>query len=246
MIVRPAAADAPMPNLDPPLQWRDGQPWSARFDDRYFSATSGLDETRHVFLRGNRLAERFAALRAGEAFCIGETGFGTGLNFLCARRLFEECATPGATLVFRSIERWPLAPAELRVVHALWPALQRGADALAARWAPPAPGRHAWDFGAVRLELDIADVADALPAWPEASVDAWFLDGFAPARNPQMWSDAVLAQVARASRGGTTLATYTSVGRVRRGLQALGFAMQRVPGHGHKRDMLVGVFGGVT
>ncbi len=224
---------------DPMLQWRDGQPWSARFDDRYFSSDSGLDETRHVFLQGNRLPERFAALRPGELLRIGETGFGTGLNFLSCRMLFEQCAPAGARLVFCSVERWPLAPQELRAALALWPTLRPCAGELLLRW-PPA-GRQVWEFGAARLELDIDDVAQALPAWPDAHIDAWFLDGFAPAKNPQMWSDEVLAQVARASRSGATLSTYTSAGRVRRGLQAAGFTMQRVPGYGRKREMLIGV-----
>jgi tRNA 5-methylaminomethyl-2-thiouridine biosynthesis bifunctional protein len=226
--------------VDEALQWRAGQPWSARFDDRYFSAASGLEETRHVFLQGNRLAERFAALRRGEVLHIGETGFGTGLNFLSARALFEQTATGGAALVFHSVEAWPLAPQDLRAALALWPSLQGCAGELIAGWAPPAAGCHAWQFGAVRLELDIADVAAALPAWPDAAIDAWFLDGFAPAKNPEMWNHAVLAQVARASHRGATLATYTSAGWVRRGLEDAGFAVRRVPGHGRKREMLVG------
>ena len=226
----------PEPSL---LQWRDGQPWSARFDDRYFSGDAGPDETRHVFLQGNRLAERFAALRAGAALRIGETGFGTGLNFLCAWALFEQATPRDAVLVFRSVERWPLSVPELQAALAPWPALQPLARRLLARWQP-APGLQAWDWGRVRLEVDIADVAQALPAWPGAAVDAWFLDGFAPARNPEMWSAAVLAQVARASRPGATLATYSSAGWVRRGLQVAGFDVQRVPGHGRKRQMLVG------
>ena len=229
-----------MSTEDPMLQWRDGQPWSARFGDRYFSAASGLDETRHVFLQGNRLAGRFAALRPGDSFRVGETGFGTGLNFLCTRALFEQMAPPGATLRFRSVERWPLAPAQLRAALALWQALQPAAEALLAQWAPPAHGRLACGFGAVQLELDIGDVAAALPAWPYAQIDAWFLDGFAPARNPAMWSEAVLAQVARASKPDATLATYTSAGWVRRGIAAAGFAVRRMPGHGRKREMLVG------
>lgn len=227
-----------MPTAKSALQWRDGQPWSARFGDRYFSSDSGLEETRHVFLQGNRLAERFAALCAGQTLHIGETGFGTGLNFLCTRALFERTAAPGAALVFRSVERWPLALAELQAALALWPTLAPAAQALLAQW-PPRPGLQCWDFGAMHLALDIADIACALPAWPAAAIDAWFLDGFAPAKNPQMWSDAVLAQVARASRPGATLATYTSAGWVRRGLQAAGFEVRRVPGHGRKRQMLV-------
>jgi len=229
-----------MDNEDPMLQWRDGQPWSARFDDRYFSAVSGLDETRHVFLQGNRLAARFAALRPGEVFRIGETGFGTGLNFLCTRLLFEQAAPAGAVLVFRSVERWPLAVHELRAAWAAWPSLRSAADELAARWAPPPSGTLQCRFGTLRLDVDIDDVAAALPAWPGAAIDAWFLDGFAPAKNPQMWSDAVLAQMARASKPAATLATYTSAGWVRRGLQAAGFVVHRVPGHGRKRQMLVG------
>ena len=231
-----SAIESPLPAL----QWREGQPWSERFGDRYFSSASGLDETRHVFLQGNRLAERFAALRGGELLHIGETGFGTGLNFLCTWALFAELAPPGAGLVFHSLERWPLAPAELQAALSLWPALCPRAAALCARWAPPAPGRHRWDFGAVQLQLDIDDVESALSRWPASGIDAWFLDGFAPAKNPGMWSDAVLAQVARASAPGATLATYTSAGWVRRGLQAAGFAVQRVPGHGLKRQMMVG------
>ena len=233
----PAVA-APRRPVAPTLQWREGVPWSARFDDRYFSSDAGLDETCHVFLHGNRLPERFAALRAGDVFRVGETGFGTGLNFLGCRRLFQRCAPAGARLVFRSVEAWPLAPQELRAALALWPTLQQAAGDPLGRW-PPAPGQ-AIDFGAVRLELDLADVADALPTWHEAQIDAWFLDGFAPAKNPQMWSDAVLAQVARASRPGATVATYTSAGHVRRRLQAVGFTMRRVPGHGRKREMLTG------
>jgi tRNA 5-methylaminomethyl-2-thiouridine biosynthesis bifunctional protein len=240
IIVRFAAFDSPMPSPAPTLQWRDGQPWSSRFDDRYFSSDSGLDETRHVFLQGNRLVQRFAALRPGEVLRIGETGFGTGLNFLCSWDLFSRTAPDGAALVFRSVERWPLAPAELHTALALWPVLQPMAEALLMRWAPPAPGHHRWNFGAVSLELDIDDVTAALPAWPAAAIDAWFLDGFAPAKNPEMWSDAVLAHVARTSRPGATLASYTSAGWVRRGLQAAGFSVQRVPGHGQKRQMLVG------
>jgi tRNA 5-methylaminomethyl-2-thiouridine biosynthesis bifunctional protein len=225
--------------LDEPLQWRDGQPWSARFGDRYFSADSGPDESRHVFLQGNGLAARWAALRTAGCFHVGETGFGTGLNFLCAWQLFTQVAPAGARLVFHSVERWPLARAELQAALALWPALQTEAQALSAAWSPPPSGVLEVDFGAVRLALHVGDVAAVLPQWPAATVDAWFLDGFAPARNPEMWSAAVLAEVARCARPGATLATYTSAGAVRRGLQAAGFAPQRRPGHGRKREMLV-------
>lgn len=228
------------------IEWRDGQPWSPRFADRYFSAESGLGEARHVFIDGNRLAQRFARLAAGARFRVGETGFGTGLNFVAAWHLFSRCAPAGTALEWHSVERWPLARDELRAALALWPELAAEAAALVDAW-PEAPGRRLIaDFAAarVRLVVDLADVAAALPSWPAGRVDAWCLDGFAPARNPGMWGAAVLAEVARASRPGATLATYTSAGWVRRGLQAAGFDVRRAPGFGRKREMLVGDFVG--
>src|SRR5574340_886234 len=223
------------------LAWQDGLPFSPRFGDVYFSADSGLGETRHVFLQNNRLAERFAALAAGESLSVGETGFGTGLNFLCAWQLFEQTAPPGASLDFFSVEKFPLEDDELRAALALWSELVPFADALLARWRRRVPGWNRWSFGRVRLTLAIGDVAEALPQLPDGAVDAWFLDGFSPAKNPEMWSEAVLAHLARASRPGATLATYTSAGWVRRGLQQAGFEVERVPGFGRKREMVCGI-----
>jgi tRNA 5-methylaminomethyl-2-thiouridine biosynthesis bifunctional protein len=224
------------------LDWVDGQPFSSRFDDVYFSTDSGLEEKRHVFLQGNALAERFAALSAGESFCIGETGFGTGLNFLCAWQLFEQTAPAGASLDFFSVEKFPLGDDELRAALLLWPELAAQAGLLLARWHRRVPGWNRWSFagGRIRLTLAIGDVAEALPQLPGASIDAWFLDGFAPAKNPEMWTDSVLANMAQASRAGATLATYTSAGWVRRGLQQAGFEVERAPGFGRKKEMVKG------
>jgi len=224
------------------LDWKDGQPFSSRFGDVYFSTESGLEETRHVFLQGNELERRFAALRDGDSFCIGETGFGTGLNFLCAWYLFEQTAPPGASLDFFSTERFPIDDEALRAALALWPELAAQAEALLSGWKRRVPGWNRWHFadGRIRLTLAMEDVAQALPQLPPDSVDAWFLDGFSPAKNPEMWSEAVLAAVARASHAGTTLATYTSAGWVRRSLQAAGFMVKRVPGYGRKWEMTCG------
>lgn len=224
------------------LAWQDGMPFSSHFGDVYFSADSGLEETRHVFLQGNRLVERFAALGAGESFTIGETGFGTGLNFLCALQLFAQVAPPGASLDFFSIEKFPLDDGELRAALALWPELKHDAGVLLERWRRRVPGWNRWNFaaGRMRLTLAVGDVAEVLPQLPQHAVDAWFLDGFSPSRNPEMWSEAVLHGIARTSRPEATLATYTSAGWVRRGLQQAGFAVERVPGYGRKREMLRG------
>jgi tRNA 5-methylaminomethyl-2-thiouridine biosynthesis bifunctional protein len=229
------------------LDWQDGLPYSTRFGDVYFSAESGLEETYHVFLHGNRLAERFAALGGSESFTIGETGFGTGLNFLCAWRLFEQAAPPGASLDFFSIEKFPLSDEELRAALALWPELGVQAEALLARWRRRVPGWNRWSFGdgRVRLTLTWSDVADAVPE-VGGRMDAWFLDGFSPAKNSDMWAQRVLDGVARASRAGATLATYTSAGWVRRGLQQAGFEMERVQGFGRKREMMRGTLAAST
>lgn len=226
------------------LDWKDGQPFSSLFGDVYYSSDSGLEESRHVFLQGNDLEERFSALKAGESLCIGETGFGTGLNFLSVWRLFDQTTPLGASLDFFSTERFPISDEELRSALALWPALQVQADALCERWKRRVPGWNRWTFagGRIRLTLAIEDVAQSLPQLPSQSVDAWFLDGFSPARNPEMWSDEVMTAVARASHSSTTLATYTSAGWVRRALQQVGFKVERVPGYGRKREMVRGSF----
>lgn len=222
------------------LAWQDGLPYSPRFGDIYFSADSGVEEKRHVFLHGNRLEQRFSALAAGEGFAVGETGFGTGLNFLCTWQLFARVAPPDASLDFYSVEKYPLDEDELCAALALWPELRPLTQILLAAWRQGAPGWNRWcfDAGRVRLALALGDVAEVLPQLPEAAIDAWFLDGFAPAKNPEMWSGEVLAGVARASRPGATLATYTCAGLVRRGLQQAGFAVERLPGFGRKREML--------
>ncbi len=223
------------------LEWQDGQPFSRRFGDVFFSRDSGIGETQHVFLAGNALRERWASLAAGGRFVVGETGFGTGLGFLCAWALWDESAPRDARLHFVSVEAYPLERDELARALALWPQLAPYRDALLARWEPFAPGWHRLAFasGRVILTLLVGDVAAVLPRL-DAAADAWFLDGFTPARNPDMWSPAVLGQVARLSQPGATFATYSVAGEVRRHLEAAGFSVRKASGFGRKREMLAG------
>ena len=226
------------------LDWDEhGQPLSRSYGDVYFSRANGLEETRHVFLAHNQIIERCQALPAGGRLVIGETGFGTGLNFLCAWQAFAEHATRDARLHFVSVEKFPLALADLQRALALWPELAPYAEQLLAQYRALHPGfqRLLLDGGRVVLTLMIGDVLDCLPQL-DAQVDAWFLDGFAPSKNPEMWTDALFAELARLSAPGATLATFTSAGFVRRGLIAAGFAVVRVKGFGHKREMLAGPF----
>ncbi|WP_054287080.1 bifunctional tRNA (5-methylaminomethyl-2-thiouridine)(34)-methyltransferase MnmD/FAD-dependent 5-carboxymethylaminomethyl-2-thiouridine(34) oxidoreductase MnmC [Gulbenkiania mobilis] len=223
------------------LDWQDGQPVSPAFGDVYFSRESGLEETRHVFLAGNRLPERFAALPAGARFTIAETGFGTGLNFLAAWACFLAHAPADSRLSFVSTEKFPLRREDMARALALWPELERERDALLTQYGSLPSGWHRFLFeeGRVTLTLLVGDVLETLPEL-DAQVDAWFLDGFAPARNPDMWQPALFAQVARLCAPHGTFATFTSAGAVRRGLAEAGFAVRKVPGHGLKREMSIG------
>ncbi|MDH0896830.1 MULTISPECIES: bifunctional tRNA (5-methylaminomethyl-2-thiouridine)(34)-methyltransferase MnmD/FAD-dependent 5-carboxymethylaminomethyl-2-thiouridine(34) oxidoreductase MnmC [unclassified Pseudomonas] len=235
-------SDSPNAQLD----WDEqGQPLSRQFGDVYFSRDDGLGETRHVFLACNDLPARFAALPADGRLVIGETGFGTGMNFLCAWQLFDQLAPAGARLHFVSVEKYPLAPDDLARALALWPELAPWSGQLLEQYVAIHPGfqRLLLAGGRVVLTLLVGDVLEQLPQL-DARVDAWFLDGFAPAKNPQMWTDELFAQLARLSAADASLATFTSAGFVRRGLIAAGFAMQRVPGYGRKREMLSGRYQG--
>ncbi|MGY4638800.1 bifunctional tRNA (5-methylaminomethyl-2-thiouridine)(34)-methyltransferase MnmD/FAD-dependent 5-carboxymethylaminomethyl-2-thiouridine(34) oxidoreductase MnmC [Pseudomonas sp. TE24901] len=226
------------------LDWDEqGRPHSRVFDDVYFSDKSGLEETRYVFLEQNRLQERFAALPVGGRLVIGETGFGTGLNFLCAWQLFEQQAVAGAHLHFVSVEKYPLSHADLQRALALWPELQPFAEQLLAQYIAIHQGfqRLVLDNGRVTLTLLIGDVLEQLPQL-DAQIDAWFLDGFAPAKNPEMWTAELFAQLARLAAPGSTISTFTSTGWVRRLINAAGFKMKRTPGIGHKWEILRGEF----
>jgi tRNA 5-methylaminomethyl-2-thiouridine biosynthesis bifunctional protein len=226
------------------LDWDDqGRPYSRVFDDVYFSDQSGLDETRYVFIEQNRLAERFAALPEGGRLVIGETGFGTGLNFLCAWQVFEQHAAAGARLHFVSVEKYPLSPADLQRALALWPELKVFADQLFEQYVAIHQGfqRLTLDHGRVTLTLLIGDALEQLPQL-DARIDAWFLDGFAPAKNPDMWTAELFAELARLAAPGASISTFTSTGWVRRLLNAAGFKMKRTPGIGHKWEILRGEF----
>lgn len=228
------------------IDWNEqGQPLSAEFADVYFSKQSGLDESRYVFIQHNQLTERFQQLDNSTPFVVAETGFGTGLNFLACWQHFLQQAPEHARLHFISVEKHPLHAADLQLALTLWPELEPLSAQLLQQYLIIQPGYQHFIFqqGRVCLTLLIGEASEQLSQL-DAQVDAWFLDGFAPSKNPDMWSDALFSQLARLAKPQTTLATFTSAGFVRRGLQAAGFSMQRHPGFGHKREMLSGVFSG--
>lgn len=213
------------------LEWRDGKvPVSTRFDDPYFSLENGLAETCHVFLGGNALPERFVP-----GFHIAELGFGTGLNFLAAWHAWEVSGCSGS-LRFTSFEVFPMRPADMGKALSVFPELASLAERMLS--TIDEKGGH-FDFGSACLEVIVADARQALPAWTGAA-NAWFLDGFSPAKNPELWTEDLMRDVARRTRPGGTVATYTAAGFVRRGLDAAGFDVVRRPGFGRKRHMTTG------
>jgi tRNA 5-methylaminomethyl-2-thiouridine biosynthesis bifunctional protein len=237
------------------LDWQnESSPLSREFGDIYFSPENGPAEAEHVFISGNRLEQRWRQLEK-EVFVIAETGFGTGLNFLLAWRLWLDSAPEHARLVYASIEKHPLCKEDLGRAAQAWPELTDYYNELLDQYPPLTRGLHTIDLanGRVRLLLYLDDISRALAELPDCElapfssrvgpkVDAWFLDGFAPGKNPDMWSAAVFKHISMLSKQGTTLATFTVAGAVRRGLSEAGFTISKVPGYGRKREMLTAGF----
>jgi len=231
----------------PELTWGDdGAPHSNQFDDVYFDKESGLEETRHVFLKNNHLTERWQALQT-DAFVIAETGFGTGLNFLCAWQAFLDDAASDKQLHFVSVEKYPMTKEMLTNALKMWPSMQHFSQQLIDAYPEVCHGFHRIELeqGRVQLTLWFGEAEDGFAAL-DADVDAWFLDGFAPSKNPEMWSDNLFKHIHRLSHQGTTFSTFTAAGIVRRGLKNVGFDVRKVKGFGQKREMSVGELNTVT
>ncbi|HEY7904639.1 MAG TPA: bifunctional tRNA (5-methylaminomethyl-2-thiouridine)(34)-methyltransferase MnmD/FAD-dependent 5-carboxymethylaminomethyl-2-thiouridine(34) oxidoreductase MnmC [Casimicrobiaceae bacterium] len=214
-----------------------GNPFSPEFGDVYHSADSGPGQARHVFLHGNDLPARWAGARV---FTIVETGFGLGLNFLATWHAWRDDPQRCARLHFVSIERCPFAGGDLATLDARYPEFAMLSSQLRAAWPPLVPGMHRLHFDDERVTLTLAfDEAIEAVRGLELAADAFYLDGFAPDRNPAMWSPQLIKALARLAAPGATLATYTSAGAVREALGAAGFAVEKRAGFGRKREMLV-------
>ncbi|MEP2640136.1 tRNA (5-methylaminomethyl-2-thiouridine)(34)-methyltransferase MnmD [Roseobacter sp.] len=221
-----------MQNQTADVSWNpDGVPVSDRFDDPYFSLEDGMEETRHVFLQGNQLPERFC-----DGFHIAELGFGTGLNFLTTLQVWQQAGVRGP-LRFTSFEAFPMTGAEMARALAPFHVLGDLRDSLVDHWS--VDGGAFSPVQNVSLEVVIGDARTSLPAW-QGRANAWYLDGFSPAKNPELWSSALMDEVGRHTATGGTCATYSAAGGVRRSLDAAGFDVQRVPGFGRKRHMTIG------
>ena len=226
------------PIMPAQLNWNGNAPLSREHGDIYFSSDGGIAETEHVFLQSNQLPQRW---QAAKSFTIAETGFGSGLNFLCAVDLWLKTAPADCRFQYISAEKHPLTPTDLRRAHSPWPQFNAISEALLDGYPALVYGLHRRDFfdGRVTLTLLFGDAAELFSEL-NTTVDAWFLDGFAPSKNPQMWSETLFQQIARLTVPGGSFATFTAAGNVRRGLKEAGFEVKTVTGFGRKRDMLCG------
>lgn len=236
------------------MTWKQGVPYSQTFDDRYFSSENGLQESLYVFIEGNQLIERW---RSGVfSFVIGEIGFGSGLNFLLAWSLWRQYGSPSGKLQFISCEKHPLNKADLAHCLALWPDLAEYATDLLTHYPILTPGCHTLSFDEGRVDL-ILMLGEATALYEgllhcgdavlersirHSWVDAWFLDGFSPAKNPDAWQASLWRVLNTLSKPGTTLASFTAAGHVQRSLQAAGFRIEKKAGFGQKREMITGAF----
>ncbi|MDP2561756.1 bifunctional tRNA (5-methylaminomethyl-2-thiouridine)(34)-methyltransferase MnmD/FAD-dependent 5-carboxymethylaminomethyl-2-thiouridine(34) oxidoreductase MnmC [Psychrobium sp. 1_MG-2023] len=243
------------------LSWNDqGEPSSTLFDDLYFSTTDGLAETQYVFIEQNNLQQRWLNCQDSH-YVIAETGFGSGLNFLATWLAFEKFRQQHPLhilkrLFFISFEKYPLSKQDLNSAHQRWPQLARYTKQLQQHYPIAVAGCHRQRFSlsqdltnsctdAVILDLWFGDIKDTLPqlSYPrQGLVDSWFLDGFAPSKNPDMWSQQLFDNMARVTKDLGSLATFTAAGFVRRGLIEAGFVMTKAKGFGKKREMLCGLF----
>lgn len=210
------------------LTWREGDlPVSEHFGDPYFSLADGLAETRHVFLAGNGLPARFR-----DGFAIAELGFGTGLNLIATLIAWQKAGLPGR-LSYTSFEAFPMTAGDMARALRAFPEVHAAAPPLLAAWQK---GARRFELGPVAVDIVIGDARSTLPRW-QGRAEAWFLDGFSPAKNPELWGEPLLAEVARHTAPDGTFATYTAAGFVRRGLRSAGFRVERVAGFGTKRHM---------
>ena len=221
-------------------------PISKQFGDVYFSKDNGLLETRHVFLNGNDLTERLSQLHDYQYFCVGETGFGTGLNILTLWQLWQQVRLDNHShLHVVSVEKFPLNKADLIRALNVWTELKPLAEKLIQQYPLPIAGCHRLSFPEERFSIDLwlGDAQDIFPTIPKTqTVNAWFLDGFAPSCNPDMWQANVLDHMVRLSDFGTTFASFSVAGIFKRGLKQHGIQISRPRGFGHKREMLKAIW----
>ena len=219
------------------IEWRDDiLPVSTRFDDPYYSRVDGRAETSHVFIDGNNLPARWPEMKT---CTIAELGFGTGLNFLETIRQWQLLRDADARLDFISFEQFPMDTSDISRALSNWPQLQQLAQGLCEVWERDSEVLQVEFMHNIQLTIYFGDANLNLPK-QDFKADAWFLDGFAPAKNPELWNDTLMHEVARHTTQGGTFSTYSVAGLVRKNLTEAGFHAEKVKGFANKREMLAG------
>ena len=232
-----------MPLKPASITWQKNTPYSTDFEDFYFNSAQSIEDSLYVYFDANQLAERISG---SSTLTVAETGFGTGLNFLLTAQLWLEKSTSNQKLHFISVENHPLLHEDLQRTLSKWPTLASLSEELLEQYPQPCSGFHRINLANGRITLTLMfGEAQACYQSLHASIDAWYLDGFSPSRNPDMWTDELFGTIARLSHQGSTFSTFTSAGVVRRGLQNVGFTVAKRKGFGLKREMLTGTFTGI-
>ena len=248
-----------MPNT-PDIKWlASGEPYSEQFQDYYFSTDGGLAETEYVFLKQNGFPQRFIQSddhQETAAIKIGETGFGTGLNFLVTLYHWLQTSEPKKTVHYIAVEKYPFSKVQLSRIYTLfseqWPQLNKPCRVLLNVWPDSLRLQSVFEYSFFEQHFKLTllsgdaqqELSNLLPEHKQ-SFDAWYLDGFAPARNPDMWQLSLFNSLYQLSKPGTTLSTFTAAGFVRRGLINAGFTINKVPGLGKKREIISGIYKGL-
>lgn len=230
-----------MNNYYADIEWNGDVPYSKNFDDVYYSDESGTEEAKYVFLKHNSLNIRFSNLKNSK-FIIAETGFGAGINFLSTCELWQGLVKDSSTLHYISVEKYPLHPNDIYKILQNFPALTKFTQELISQYYVLLPGYHRIKISSnIYLTLIIGDIYEKLPEL-DLKIDAWFLDGFSPNKNHEMWNDNTIKEIARLSKKETTFATYTASSLVRKTLIKFGFQVNKDKGFGRKREMLYGKY----
>ncbi len=234
------------------LSWKGDAPFSSQFGDIYFSPNQGLAESDYVFIQGNDLLKRWRTLQPSEHFVIGELGFGSGLNFLATWAAWQKHAPPKATLHYYSVEKFPLTKKDLQLVLKPFTQLTPYAEALLDTYPELTPGFHHISLEGGRVQLTLM-LGDALACYEQLlmcrdtalqkqlsrrCIDAWYLDGFAPGKNTQMWEESLFKVLGLLSGENTTLATFSASSLVRKNLENAGFKVTKIKGFQQKREMI--------
>ncbi|MGB5444901.1 MAG: tRNA (5-methylaminomethyl-2-thiouridine)(34)-methyltransferase MnmD, partial [Psychromonas sp.] len=238
------------------IDWSDqSEPFSSQFDDVYFNTDQGIDEANYVFFAGNNLPTRWLDCQTAH-FCIAETGFGSGLNFLITCLHFMQFRSshpdhPLKQLFFTSFEKYPLTKSDLISALQQWPQLKVCIEALLAQYPIALPGCHRLLLSEFNITLDLwfGDIADTLPSlhvYDSGLFDCWYMDGFAPSKNPEMWQQRLFQRIGETCKENASFATFTAASFVRKGLINAGFDVQKRKGFGKKREMLIGQINAAT